>query len=390
MNEDTRTSKVQFPWQRTAGMLIVALLGAGVFASWTHAPRDVPRPAVTSPATPRVSPKRCAECHPDIAQTFHTAPHARTLRRATDAAVLGRFAGRSFHRRDSNVEYHYRQREGQLFVSTSAYARDLPITWVFGSGSHAQTPVITWTDKKGKITAIEHAVSWYPPGRLGVTLDRDKWNAPSGIEAIGRHWGPAETVNCFGCHSTFVPTRGRQIAFDRIQPNISCVRCHWDTQGHVDEMEQGKPATIERFSRMTPRESVDRCGECHRRADEVGGPITPDLKMIVRFAPVGLVQSPCFKKQREVVLDSGQPARMDCTTCHDPHSPASRDWHFYRNKCLSCHDAAHNRAADCSVATSRDNCLKCHMPKVSMSRHLKFTDHWIRIRHDKRATPASK
>lgn len=384
MSEPATTSRTQFPWQRTAGVLIVGLLIAGIYASWTRAPRDVPRPAVTSPATPRVSPKRCAECHSDITEGFHTAPHARTLHRATNPAILAKFAGRSFHRPDSNVEYRYRLRDGQLLMSSPAYARDLPLTWIFGSGSHAQTPVITWTDRDGHTTVIEHAVSWYPGNRLGVTLDREARNEPSGIEAVGRHWGPAETVNCFGCHSTFVPTRGKQIDFDRIQPNISCARCHWGTERHVREMEQGKPATIERFSRMTPRESIDRCGECHRRADEMGGPITPDEKLIVRFAPVGLSQSPCFTEQKKVVLDSGRTARMDCTTCHDPHRPASRDWKFYRNKCLNCHDAAHNRAADCSVATRRDNCLKCHMPKVRMNEHLKFTDHWIRVRRKKR------
>jgi hypothetical protein len=114
----------------------------------------------------------------------------------------------------------------------------------------------------------------------------------------------------------------------------------------------------------------------------MGGPITPDDRTIVRFAPVGLVQSPCFLRQDEVRLDSGTPARLDCATCHDPHRPSSRDPQAHIAVCLNCHDEARGRAADCSVAVRGDNCLACHMPPVAMNEHLHFTDHWIRVRRD--------
>lgn len=366
-------------------LLVGALAAAGVLMPKGE-PAPVPAPAVVSSRAPRVAADRCGDCHWEIVEGFAEAAHSRTLQRATDPEMRQRFADRTFERSDPDVEYRYREVDGELVVATDGYARDLPIHWIFGSGTHAQTPLITWTNNAGNTEAIEHVVSWYPHGDvLGVTLGMEKLDAASGVHALGRPWPPAETINCFGCHSSYVPTKGQRIDFEHLQPGISCSRCHWDTQQHIEDMEAGRPLTIERFSQMTPREAVDRCGECHRRASEMGGPVTSDNETIVRFAPVGLVQSPCFVHQDEVRLESGAAARMDCTTCHDPHRPAETRWQYYADVCLTCHDAAHDRAADCPVATRQDNCLTCHMPKVPMNEHLSFTDHWIRVR---RSLPA--
>ena len=365
------------------GALGAALVAGALVAAagmWRGRALYIPvKPAVLSTQTPRASEARCAECHPGIAEDFHTAPHSRTLTRATGEAAE-HFAGKSFHREGTDLEYHYELRDGRLFVSTPAYARDLPIDWIFGSGMHAQTPLITWTDDAGNTSAIEHSVSWYPHGGLGVTLGMEELENPLGIAALGIPRTPAEAINCFGCHATFVPTDGGRIRFENIEPNISCARCHWDTERHVDEMEKGLPLSMERFSELTPLESINRCGECHRRADELGGPLAPHDKTLIRFAPVGLAQSPCFQHQEEVILDSGQPARLDCTTCHDPHRPAVRDWRHHATACLNCHDEAHGRAPDCTVAARDENCLPCHMPKVDANKQLEFTDHWIRVR----------
>jgi hypothetical protein len=380
MSDVSRPDAKRFGWHGILAVLVVATLAAGSVLSRHRPDAERPAPAVVSARAPRVAVERCGECHWEIVERFPEAAHARTLHRATDPEILERFAGRAFERTDPHVEYRYRLTDGELVLSTDAYARELPIHWIFGSGTHAQTPLITWTDNDGNTAAIEHVVSWYPHGDLlGVTLGMEQLVAASGVHALGRPWPPAETINCFGCHSTYVPTNGQQIDFAHLQPGISCSRCHWDTQQHVEDMEEGRPLTIERFSEMSPREAIDRCGECHRRASEMGGEITPDNETLVRFAPVGLVQSPCFRQQDQVVLDSGEPGRMDCTTCHDPHRPAETRWQFYADICLKCHDAAHDRAADCSVATRQDNCLTCHMPKVPMNDNLSFTDHWIRV-----------
>lgn len=363
------------------GVSSVLLLGMAVGA-WVRQAEQAPGPAVTSAVAPRVAASRCADCHQEIVEQFPRAPHARTLQRATSPEMTAAFDGKNFRRPETGVNYRFEARDDRIAMITDAYARDVEFEWVFGSGTHALTPLSTWTDADGGTSAIEQIVSWYADGELGVTLGLDPLTESRGIHAVGRHWGPAEVINCFGCHATHVPTEGERIEFEGIEPGVSCSRCHWDTAAHVRAMEAGEETTIERFSALSARESVDRCGECHRRASEMGGPIREEDRTIVRFAPVGLVQSPCFVRQGEVTLASGEPARLDCTTCHDPHRPAERRWQFHAAICLSCHDEAHGRGTDCTAAARDANCLQCHMPKVAMNEHLAFTDHWIRVRRE--------
>lgn len=366
--------------QQWSPLFVLGMLVAALGSAWAPFRSTTPRPAVSSTRTPRAAEQRCLECHVGITDAYRSAPHARTLVRATDPEVVSLFAGRSFHREDVDVTYDYEVRDGRLLVSSPAYGRELTIDWIFGSGTHARTPLMTWTDIAGQTSAIEHSVSWYPGGDLGVTLGMDETQESAGIHALGHPRPSSETINCFGCHCTFVPTDRGRILFDRIEPGVGCARCHWNTRQHVEEMDHGLPTTIERLSGLTPRESVDRCGECHRRADEMGAPILPDDPSIARFASVGLVQSACFLQQSEITLADGKPARFDCVSCHDPHRPTSRDWRAHTAVCLTCHDAAHDRAPDCPSATRQENCLSCHMAKVPANEHLKFTDHWIRVR----------
>lgn len=372
-----------------AGGAMMMLVGL-VVAAALRPQEGGSQPAFLSDHPPRASITSCAECHAEITDAFLLAPHARTLHSASDPEIRAAFDGRTFRRADTGAEYRYSRQGGRLLLSTTAYARDLPIDWVFGSGTHARTPLLTWIDAEGNTAGIEHSVSWYADGELGVTFGQDPVQESSGVHAIGHPRTPAEVINCFGCHSTFVPVQGQRIDLSGIEPGVGCARCHWNSADHVREINGGIETTIERFSQLTPADAVDRCGECHRRADEMEGPITSDNRTIIRFAPVGLVQSACFRQQDEVELDDGTLARLDCTTCHDPHRPTDRDWHGHTAVCLTCHDAGRERARDCSVAAREDNCLECHMPKVPMNEHLAFTDHWIRIRREPPAGDTSR
>lgn len=374
--------------QLRVSVLLLLMLGTIVVWSGRSQLSDVTAklapspPSVSSPVSP-VSEHRCAECHSDITDTFQTVPHARTLARATQEDVLNGFAGRSFSNPLSNVNFHYRHHGDHLLVSTPAYSREMTIAWVFGSGKHARTPLITYTDGEGRTSSIEHSVSWYPKQQLGVTLGMEKLDVSNGVLCLGVPRTPAETINCFGCHSTHLAIEEGHILLDEIQPGIGCARCHWNTARHVQEMDLGLATTIERFKDLTPQESIDRCGECHRRADEMGGEIKPDDPTLPRFASVGLVQSACFKQQSDMLQVNGKPMRLDCTNCHHPHQPTSPDWRVHVSVCLNCHDSSDKRATDCKSATRDANCLTCHMPKLPANEHLSFTDHWIRIRPQK-------
>lgn len=363
-------------------LLLMFVLLRGVYESW-HGQRATPAESyVLSPQSSTFSEQRCAECHAEIVDGFALAPHSRTLTRATDKSVIAEFAGKMFHRNDTGVDFEYELLDGRLFLSTSAFSRKLPIDWIFGSGTHARTPLMTWTDVNGATSGLEHCVSAYPHGVLGTTLGLEELQENAGILALGHPRPPNETINCFGCHCSHVAVTDELIDFEATQPGISCNRCHWDADTHADQMENGRPTTIERFSQLSSLESVNRCGECHRRADEIGGPLDPADTTLPRFASVGLVQSPCFLQQDSVPTASGMGIRLDCTSCHDPHGPTRREWQFHTAVCLNCHDQSNHKAVDCSAASRSDNCLTCHMPKVAAGEHLSFTDHWIRVHQD--------
>ena len=341
----------------------------------------------TSPAVPvvqssklRVSEQRCAECHSETTTSFASAPHSKTLSRISDPEVARRFENRSFHNELTGVRFRYEMRNGRLVLSTSAYARELYIDWVFGSGTHAMTPLITWADDLGETCGIEHGVSWYPGDELGVTLGMEKLYESEGILALGNPRPSAEVINCFGCHSSYVPVNGRVVDLENIEPGVGCIRCHVDAERHLGEMDQGLPSHPERLSTLTPIESVNRCGECHRRADEMSGDILPEDQSLARFASVGLVQSACFKQQHRVTNASGEPVRLDCNSCHNPHQGTPTDWRIHTSVCLSCHKSGDPQIAECHSSARDENCLSCHMPQQPANENLHFTDHWIRVR----------
>src|SRR5690349_7171304 len=115
------------------GLSLAGLAGLAVAAAW-NSRRTTPAPAVERPGAAVAIRDRCAECHSDVVESFRIAPHARTLHSTRDPDILAKFAGRSFTRPATGVEYRYTGKDGQLWLSTPAYARDLPIDWVFGSG----------------------------------------------------------------------------------------------------------------------------------------------------------------------------------------------------------------------------------------------------------------
>ena len=165
------------------------------------------------------------------------------------------------------------------------------------------------------------------------------------------------------------------IDFEHAELGVSCGRCHLKTASHARS--DGELPTSPAWTALTALESINRCGECHRRADEfTRDELTVDNSLLIRFAPVGLAQSKCFQDLAE--------GRLDCLTCHNPHQAAATDAEYYRQRCLDCHAVQEQpdpkSAPICAAEPMSSDCLNCHMPKVDVSPHLRFTDHWIRVR----------
>lgn len=368
------------------GLAIVGLVTCLTLGWWrTSVPRaesaamhfaDAQAPAPTS---------RCAECHRQEADSLATAPHSMTLQSGSSKEMLRLFDGLKFlDPVDRSITDQFTVENQHLWRRNSAFPDPLPIDWVLGSGHHARTPVTVRHTATGSTELLQHRISWYPDVGLDLTLGSSSESSPTaGWHGLGTRLNPAETAECFGCHSTWLPETGGNPDLTRIVPGVQCTRCHLGGNAHLTAMQTGSPdSRMERWADLSPLDSIRRCGECHRRDDHfTPRELRPDNKLLIRFAPVGLSQSRCFISQGDVSgQEPGHSQRLDCMTCHNPHRPAETRAEFYIARCQACHDPQSSRAIHCSARNTSQHCLECHMPKVEVQPHLRFTDHWIRKR----------
>jgi hypothetical protein len=105
--------------------------------------------------------------------------------------------------------------------------------------------------------------------------------------------------------------------------------------------------------------------------------IRTDNHLLVRFQPVGLMQSASYRKS---------PGALSWSTCHDPQTLTWADLPAYEAICLSCHQGPSRTPCKVSVATG---CVGCHMPRRDVSRGMMMTNHWIRSRPETDAKPSA-
>jgi tetratricopeptide (TPR) repeat protein len=237
----------------------------------------------------------------------------------------------------------------QVTVVRSGRSASAVLEWAFGAGVRGITPV-------GSIDGgyFEHRVSWYTEGdRTGLTMGHGA-AAPADMQAALGQKQPADVIaRCFDCHATD--------AKGDMRPGIECERCHGPGAAHA---QAPTVRNIQNPGRLTSQGLVQFCGQCHRLP-----PSPVDPHETIRFAPIGLMASRCFR----------QSDHLSCLTCHDAHADVNQDASYYTGKCVGCH-AKTTPAVNCRRA-ARDNCLPCHMPKANIAPYLTFTDHDIRVSH---------
>jgi hypothetical protein len=344
------------------------------------------------PSDPYIGPQACAECHPGEAALQARSGHALTLLPAARRALARRLDGTTVPDPEfPDVRWSYHDRDGRLHIGREAQGKleECIAEYAFGSGRHATT-FVSVIDP-GIPAILEHRLTHFTrDGVLGLTPGHEVKPPPPGLTPLGGVPPPREARNCFGCHATEVPGRGGPGIDERTMiPNVSCERCHGPGRAHVMAARRGAPEAELALpfgpDRWTAPQLLMLCGSCHRHP---AGPrpeqIRADDSNLVRFQPIGLIQSQCYRKSA---------GALSCVTCHDPHARASPDRAGYDAICLSCHGgppaaagSSHSHSAHgaiCSVSP-RTDCVACHMPRVGVdaSQHVVLSDHWIRIRRD--------
>jgi len=262
----------------------------------------------------------------------------------------------------------------QYSTTNGQQSASVALNWVFGDRQFGDTFLY---QQNG--IYFESRVSYYAvPNGLDLTTGRTRFQ-PNRIDtALGRRMSPDEPPLCFGCHSTASSTDG-QFHPERLIPGVSCEACHGPGAQHVVEMSLEHDASTSTLifnpARLSPADSVDFCGACHRTSADVGlSSITGIFKL--RFPAYRLEQSRCW---------GNGDARLICTACHDAHRPRVQDAAFYDKVCLSCHSPANGATKNGAHAigtckVSNHECVSCHMPKYTISSmHTDFTDHKIAV-----------
>lgn len=356
------------------GFLLCGATLVGLYAASRTQPSITPKPFFSS-QDGWADESSCADCH-DQAESYWETGHALTLRPAnteSSVALLEKLRQSERLRKegttlriDAEHIFATTRRNVESTLERSSETVEAELTWCFGSGHHASTWTSTMQDSSGATDQLEFRWSWYAGDQVDVTPGQP-------MEADGGHFGKLGVLHdgpkvfrCFSCHSDFLPETHGQLDESRIHAGITCQRCHGPLQAHVDsDGDYFNPNWVP----TDQLDAVNRCAQCHRRADEfTDEELTVENKAIVRFQPVGMIQSKCFKM-----------SEMTCTTCHDPHTPMSQQNLDTIDQCAQCHNPAKTDSVHCS-AGEVDECLACHMPKVKMDAPLYFTDHWIRIR----------
>jgi hypothetical protein len=338
-----------------------------------------------------VGDRACAECHPGEFASHRRSGHARTLRTPPEAPVSRRVDGRSVRDPESpDTTWSYAFRDGSLSIDRriGGEVKRFVVDYVFGSGEHAAT-FLTLTDRDPAHPAgLEHRMTYYRHSdSFGITPGQ-KADAPEGrVTPSGRVQSTAEVVHCFGCHASTTSAQDPNVLDEATMiPNVACERCHGFGRAHVEAARGGSGDLTMGFGsgRETADQQMRLCGQCHRYPGVLAGVGVPqvhpaqvraDNPEIVRFQPIGLMQSACYGKER---------GGLTCVSCHDPHARTSKDTRAYEAVCLSCHTPTGRVACRVSPSTG---CVACHMPKADAGQGVLFTDHWIRAREAAGLTP---
>ena len=302
----------------------------------------------------------CGTCHRAETQSQHLNAMATTIQLPPDQTILKSHPKLTFEKNGYSYSIERKGDQSIYTVRDATGQISLPIQYAFGV--HSQTYVFQYQGEFYESMVSYHALL----NGLALTLGDENLQPHNLIEAMGRRTSNEEIVVCFGCHSTG-GVKQNKLALDSFKPGVQCEHCHAGAEAHMRAIIEGKSAPLpEKLGQMAAEDQMVFCGQCHRTWDFVVRKREWGV-VNVRFSGYRLANSECFL---------GDDKRIRCTACHNPHGTLETDRAGYDRACLACHASAPQKA--CPV--SKNNCVTCHMPKVSLSDgHDQFTDHQIRI-----------
>ncbi|HUY89209.1 MAG TPA: multiheme c-type cytochrome [Pirellulales bacterium] len=357
----------------------------------------------------------CAECHADEFRSYQKTAHSQALAELDlqaeppDGQFEHRLSGRSY--RVYRADGAFRHRERLASIDDDGLTQDYAVKYLIGSGRHTRSYLI---EDDGFL--IESPITWY--------VSRKAWGMSPGYDRRS-HWGfeRATDMGCLACHVG----RAENVdgALNRIaihEQAIGCEACHGPGSQHAAARRAAKTAAandraaasekIVHPGKLARELSEAICAQCHLRSDATvfvrgrsvadfrpGQPLS-DYRIDYRLdRPSSRMKVVGHVEQMRLSRCYQQSDALTCTTCHNPHAPASpeiaapeRAATAYRSKCLECHApaACGLKVAERTKTEPGDNCAACHMPQSPTDiPHIAFTHHRIGIHRPAEETPVA-
>ena len=401
-----------------AGIIVVTVLAGLIY--FVRRPAGTP-PNETAETTiaknEYVDPAVCADCHPNIAETYLRTGMGRSFSRPTTSNTVGDATKPvTFYHKPSDSYFMNVERNGKFFQrryqigfdgrETNSIEKE--IHFVMGSGNHARA----YLHRTSRNTLVELPLGWYSEkgGSWAMSPGYDRRDHPGFTRAL--------TDGCMFCHNgipeiqTGNASRVEPVFSGHIPEGIDCQRCHGPGGEHVKMAETGTVAVedirkaIVNPAKLTSDRQMEVCMQCHLQttsfrlpnaivrfdrepfAYRPGEPLSnfilhfdhaPGTGREDKFEIAGAVyrlrRSACFQKSE---------GALQCTTCHNPHDiPRGEEAKsHYTSVCRGCHDTAVKQLVDAGKHPRSDDCINCHMPKRRTDDvvHAVMTDHLIQRR----------
>ncbi len=385
-------------------------------------PAETQAPAIKQPNY--AGSQTCSRCHVDIYRQWSQTGMAKMLRPYQPQNVIGDFEEKNEFVTGEELAYRGGKLEAAAHDDGALFAR-----MVIRGGRHYFD--IKESDGRWHSYPVDYTIGskWQqayatklPNGQIHVfpiqySAVAKQWlnywkiiDSPGSERADPNTWqrhdgSTSYQLNCAVCHTSQLrDTSGAGLALDHVvfrEPGIDCEMCHGPSAGHVAAMTTGKFYTKQPldppvdFRRVTNREFVSICAQCHMQSNVHQGNAQGELNYSstgtfflkspalplgeftrgaffrdgrftqATFMVEALERSQCFRK-----------GQASCGTCHNPHghdqssNPTSLKFKDEPDRmCTGCHTqfqdktqaAAHSHH---SIDSEASRCVECHMPRI--------------------------
>jgi predicted CXXCH cytochrome family protein len=403
-----------------ASIIIVIVLAVAIsFVYDRRNTKSAPQSTQITPTENRyIDPSVCADCHPNIWETYSRTGMGRSFSRPTTSNTLGdEKKAVTYYHKASDSYFTMLERDGRFYQRRHQIGFDgnptniieKEIDFVVGSGNHVRA----YLHRTSRNTLVELPLAWYAENRGSWAMNPgyDRPDHPGFARAI--------SYGCMFCHNGIPEIRSESnrsgvepIFPERVPEGIDCQRCHGPGSKHV-QMAESTGASVTEIrnaivnpARLNPERQIEVCMQCHLQTTsfrlpnsivrfdrgpfsyQPGEPLADFILHFDQAAGSGQddkfeIDGAAYRLRRSACFQKSQGA-LRCTTCHNPHDiPRGEEAAaHYTMVCRQCHDSALTELISSGKHTKSGDCIGCHMPKRRTEDvvHVVMTDHYIQRR----------